>query len=146
MTTAAPKKEHPTNRVRALVHQWMAVWDRNDGDAAPLLDLLSPEGFAIHVTTQKEPISTAAGVEKWFGAFHEQVAEDEHQVQSVEISPLADGAYRVEIAVRCPGTALGGGPFLVRSQHSWEVVDYGGLFPRIRRLEAKLITEAAPSS
>ncbi|MDQ3032540.1 MAG: nuclear transport factor 2 family protein [Myxococcota bacterium] len=129
---------HPTNRVRALVHLWMSIWDRNDGDAAPLLDLLSPEGFAIHVTTQPDPITTAAGVRAWFGEFAKKVSDDEHQVESVAIAPLEAGAYRVEIHVRCPGTAITGQPFLVSSVHTWEVVDYGGFVPRIRRLEAKL--------
>lgn len=129
---------HPTNRIRTLVHLWMSIWDRNDGDAAPLLDLLSPEGFAIHVTTQPDPISTVAGVRTWFGAFAKQVSEDEHQVESMEITAMPDGAYHVETHIRCPGTAITGRPFLVHSVHTWEVVDYGGLYPRIRRLEAKL--------
>jgi hypothetical protein len=130
--------KHPTNRIRALAHKWMSIWDQNSGDAAALLDLLSPEGFAIHVTTQPDPITTSAGVHAWFAEFAKRVSDDEHQVQSLEISPLPDGAFAVEMNVRCPGTAITGQPFLVSSVHSWEVVDYGGDLPRIRRVQAKL--------
>ncbi|MBX2798916.1 MAG: hypothetical protein KTR31_14665 [Myxococcales bacterium] len=73
--------EAARNRILALVHAWMAVWDANRGDAAPLLDLLSPEGFELHTTTQPEPITTIAGTKAWFATFPGKVVRDLHPPQ-----------------------------------------------------------------
>ena len=133
--------EAARNRILALVHTWMSVWDANRGDAAPLLDLLSPEGFELHTTTEPEPIPTIAGVKAWFAAFPTKVARDNHVVEGVTIERAGDH-WSVQIRVFAPGTTVDGAPFVVRSEHSWLVVDYGGALPRISRLEAHLVREA----
>ncbi len=130
--------EYVVNRIKSLVHHWMSIWDLNEGDATPLIELLSPEGFEFHTTTQPEPITTLDGLRTWYAAFPTRVKIDNHIVESIEISPLANGRYRVVTNIRCPGVAITGDPFLVTSVHDWEVADYGGLFPRICRFEAKL--------
>ena len=136
--------EAARNRILALVHAWMSVWDANQGDAAPLLDLLSPEGFELHTTTQPEPITTIAGVQAWFAAFPKQVRQDNHVVEDVAVRRLGEGddLWAVEIRVFAPGITAAGDAFVVRSTHRWEVVDYGGAVPRIRRLEAHLVRES----
>ena len=136
--------EAARNRILALVHRWMSVWDANHGDAAPLLDLLSPEGFELHTTTQPDPITTIAGTQAWFSTFPTKVARDNHVVEDVQIRRLGSGddLWGVTIRVYAPGTTVDGTAFVVRSQHTWEVVDYGGAVPRIRRLEAHLVRES----
>jgi hypothetical protein len=39
------------NRIKSLVHHWMSIWDMNTGDATPLIEVLSPEGFQINAST-----------------------------------------------------------------------------------------------
>ena len=131
------------NRIKCLVHYWMSIWDMNTGDAAPLIDVLSPEGFQIVVTTQPDPITTIAGVEAWFGEGPKKIAVDNHHVDSIDITPLSSGRYEVRTHVTCPGVTVTGQEFTVRSQHVWEVVDFGGFLPRIAKLSAKL--DAVPA-
>ena len=130
--------ELAVNRIKSLVHYWMGIWDLNTGDATPLIEVLSPEGFAIHVASQPEPITTVAGVRAWYAEFPKRVKIDNHHVESIEIQELGGNRYRVLTSIRCPGVAINDQPFLVTSEHDWEVVDFGGLFPRISKLTAKL--------
>ena len=126
------------NRLAALVHLWMSVWDQNTGDAAPLLDLLSPEGFTITLTQEKQVYTTIPEVKAWFAKFPKQVAHDVHVVESIDITPEDDGSWRVVVHIAGRGTAVTGELFSVRSLHDWNVVDYGGFLPRIRRMTVAL--------
>ncbi len=140
MNTAAPAStELIVNRIKSLVHLWMSIWDANKGDAAPLVDLLSPEGFEIHLTSTPAPITTAAGVQAWFGAYPGMVKADNHRVDTIVIRSRDDGAHDVVIDVTCPGVAIDDKPFLVRSHHEWQVVDYGGHLPRIRSVTVRVV-------
>ena len=147
-TTPTPtaSTEYVRNRIKCLVHRWMSIWDLNDGDASPLIDLLSPEGFAFHTTTKPEPITTLEDLRAWYAAFPTRVKIDNHVVESIEIEPLPSGRYRVLTHIRCPGIAITGEPFLVTSVHDWEVADYGGLFPRICTFDAKLTVHPTPQA
>ncbi|MEB3220631.1 MAG: hypothetical protein VKS61_00995 [Candidatus Sericytochromatia bacterium] len=119
------------NRIKSLVHHWMSIWDMNTGDATPLIEVLSPEGFQINASTVPEPITTVAGVRAWFAEFPKHVKIDNHNVESIDIEELPNGRYRVLTKITCPGVTIDDKPFLVTSEHDWEVADYGGLFPRI---------------
>lgn len=122
---------YPINRIKSLVHHWMAIWDLNKGDATPLIELLSPEGFAFYTTTHPEPITTVEGLRAWYAEFPKQVKIDNHNVDKIVIEPLPNGRYRVLTSITCPGVTVQDQPFLITSEHDWEVAEYGGLFPRI---------------
>lgn len=133
--------EAARNRILALVHLWMSVWDANRGDAAPLLDLLSPEGFTIELLEEKQTLTTIEAVRVWFARFPQMVKQDVHIVESVDISRAAGGRWRSVTHIRGPGLTVTDQPFLVRSLHDWEVVDYGGLLPRVARMTIRLVRE-----
>jgi hypothetical protein len=140
--------EAARNRMLALVYDYMSIWDRNSSDAAALIDLLSPEGFTITDVAANRIMTTIAAVQTWYAEFPKLVKQDNHIVESVAVSPLPGGAWQVRIHVRAQGISADGSPFLVRRDHLWEVVDYGGLLPRIARLTVSLVGDAArpPSS
>lgn len=133
--------ELSVNRIKSMVYHWMSIFDENKGDAAPLADLMSPEGFKMIVTTTPEPITTIPGLQGWYAKFQDVVQSDNHIVQSIDVSKLEDGAFAVKINIVCPGINANGEPFRLASQHNWEVVDYGGLFPRIRKFASHVINE-----
>lgn len=135
------KFELSVNRIKSMVYHWMSIFDENKGDAAPLADLMSPEGFKMIVTTSSEPITTIPGMQNWYAEFQHVVQTDNHIVQSIDVSKLKDGAFAVKINLVCPGIDAKGTPFRLSSQHNWEVVDYGGLFPRIRKFASHVINE-----
>ena len=143
MTVATESTEYPVNRIKSLVHYWMSIWDLNHGDATPLIDLLSPEGFAFHTTTHPEPITTVEELREWYAEFPKKVKVDNHKVNSIEIEKLPSGRFRVMTKITCPGIAINNEPFLITSVHDWEVADYGGLFPRICVFRSKLTMHEA---
>lgn len=138
--------EMARNRVNALVHCWMSIWDQNTGDAAPLLDLLSPEGFTIDLIEEKQTISTIAGVQAWFAKFPMIIEQNNHIVESIEVSRNASQAgpakWRAVTRIRCPVITVQGQSAVVTSHHDWEVIDYGGALPRICRMKIKLVRGA----
>lgn len=133
--------EAARNRILALVHQWMSIWDKNTGDAAPLIDLLSPEGFVINLVAEHKTLTTIKDVKAWYATFPTLVKQDNHIVESVEVSPLGDDHWRSHTRIRGPGISVQGQPFLVRTDHDWDVVDYGGLMPRIAKITVSLVRE-----
>jgi hypothetical protein len=143
--SVAPPVDHAfeaaRNRMLALVHHYMSIWDKNTGDAAPLIDLLSPEGFTVYLVTENKTITTIAGVQEWFGGLSKLVKQDNHIVESVDVSALPSGGWGVRTLVRGSGITTQGQPFLVRTDHKWEVIDYGGLMPRITKLTVSLIRD-----
>jgi hypothetical protein len=141
----APAVDHALeiarNRVTALVYLFMSIWDRNDGDGAPLVDLLSPEGFTITATVAPDPpetLQTIAEVRRWCAEATRPVSQVNHLVESIDVSALRGDVWQVHVAVRAPGIGVDGRPFLARSDHRWEVVDYGGFLPRIRKIDLVL--------
>ena len=131
--------ERIVNRIKSLVYRWMSIWDGNTGDAAPLLELLSPEGFQIHVSDLPAPLRDIAGVQAWFAQFPKRVAVVNHHIGQIEVSPLPSGHHRVVIHVSAPGVAVTGQAFVANSVHEWDVVDFGGLFPRIVEASVHLL-------
>ncbi|WP_434927367.1 hypothetical protein [Shewanella sp. HL-SH2] len=134
--------EAAKNRVKSLVYHWMSIWDANTGNAAPLIDALSPEGFQINLVEEKETLETIAEVKSWFAKFPTLVKQDNHIVESIEITALDRDRWRAVTKIRGPGIAVNGQPFLVHSFHDWEVVDYGGAMPRISKMSIRLIQQA----
>lgn len=116
------------------------------GDAAPLLDLLSPEGFTIDLIEEKQTISTIAGVQAWFAKFPMIIEQNNHIVESIEVSRNASQAgpakWRAVTRIRCPVITVQGQSAVVTSHHDWEVIDYGGALPRICRMKIKLVRGA----
>jgi hypothetical protein len=133
-----PALEAARNRILALVHLWMSIWDANKGDAAPLLDLLSPAGFRIVLEKEGQTLTTVDEVKTWFAGFAALVRSDNHLVTSVELSPLGPERWRAQIAITAPGIAASGQAFVAHSAHDWEVVDYGGLLPRVEVMTIRL--------
>jgi hypothetical protein len=135
--------ETARNRVTALVYHYMSLWDHNAGDGAPIVDLLSPEGFTITIAADPpKVISTIEEVRAWYTAAPRQVSQVNHLVQSIDVSALRGDVWQVDIAVRAPGIGVGGRPFVARSDQRWEVVDYGGFLPRIRKIDMVLTVSA----
>ncbi len=144
-TTTSPvdhELEAARNRVQALVYLWMSIWDGNSGNAAPLVDLLSPEGFVIELVEEKQTITTVEGVKAWFAKFPTMVKQDNHIVQSIAVSRAENGHWQSITRVRGPGITVKGDPFLVFSDHDWDVIDYGGILPRIARMTVKLVQQS----
>lgn len=136
--TIDPALEAARNRVTALVHLWMSVWDANRGDAAPLLDLLAPTGFQIVLAAEKRTLTTIEEVRDWFAGFSHLVKRDNHLVQGIELGANGPDRWTVDIKVRAPGIAVDGTSFVAQSVHHWNVVDYGGWLPRIERMSVEL--------
>jgi hypothetical protein len=136
--------EAARNRIRALVHLWMSIWDRNTDDGAPLLDLLSPEGFTIELVAEKQTITTIAGVQAWFAKFPTIIQQNNHIVESVEVSRASEpgsGKWRAVTRIRCPVITVQGQSGVVTSHHDWDVVDYGGVLPRISRIKVEVVRQ-----
>lgn len=130
--------ELANNRIRSLVHCWMGIWDRNDGNGEAFLSLLSPDGFEIGATNMPEPVKTVGALLPWFAGFAKKVKVTNHCVRSVNIEPKGGTKYKVFIEVACPGILATGGDFYAVSTHEWDVADYGGVFPRIEKIFIKL--------
>jgi hypothetical protein len=141
-TAVDTELEAARNRINALVYLWMSVWDKNTGDAAPLLDLLSPEGFTIELVEEKQTITTIEGVKAWFAKFPTLVKQDNHIVESIDVSRAGDGRWRSITRIRAPGITAQDQPFAVSSYHDWQVVDYGGPLPRIASMNIKLVHDS----
>ncbi len=82
--------------------------------------------------------TTVPEVMDWFARFPKMVAEDVHVVESIDITPAEEGSWRVVVHIAGRGTAVTGEPFEARSLHDWNVQDYGGFLPRIRRMKVAM--------
>ena len=93
----------------------------------------------MHLTSTPDPITTIVGLQGWFGTVATRVKTVNHLVQSIDVTKLDDGAFGVEIMLRAPGMSTSDVPFNLSSVHNWEVVDYGGQYPKIRRFATKVV-------
>ena len=66
------------------------------------------------------------------------VKEDNHIIESLEVSRADGGRWRALTKIRGVGVSVKDEPFLVFSSHDWEVIDYGGSLPRIAKMTVKL--------
>lgn len=124
------------NRIRSLVHCWMSVFDRNDGNAALLLDLLAPTGFELNVS--KGRLTRVEEVQDWVSGFSKSILVSNHHVDSVTFELHDETHYSATIRISWHGVLANGQPGTGGSLHQWEIVDYGGLFPKITKVNAQL--------
>lgn len=124
------------NRLRSLVHCWMGVFDKNDGDATTLLDLLAPTGFELNVSAGR--LTRIEEVQAWVAGFSKSVLVSNHHVDNVEFEVRDETHYTATIRIGWHGVLANGQPGTGGSIHHWEIVDYGGLFPKITTVTARL--------
>jgi hypothetical protein len=124
------------NRIRSLVHCWMSVFDRNNGDATTLLDLLAPTGFELNVSAGH--LTRIEEVQGWIEGFSKSVLVSNHRVDSLTFEVQDDTHFAATIRVVWTGVLANGQPASGGSIHQWELVDYGGLFPKITKVTAQL--------
>lgn len=123
------------HRCRAFAHRWLWIWE-NLGDASAFDELLDEGSLDVHFHAG-ETIATRRDFRAEARRLGGGVAATHHILESLRLAG-AGPLHTVTADVSWRGESTGGTPLRARSRNTWELVDAGGRYPRLKRLRVEL--------
>jgi len=112
---------YPENRLKSLVHYWMALVEHPDRAANPFKEILAPE---IHIDFGNgQPITSFEHLEDWVNGPASSVQASRHQIDNFNFTELAMDHYELQFDASWHGIRLDGVVMSAKTQHTWSVLD-----------------------
>jgi hypothetical protein len=120
----------PEHRVRAFAYRWLWLWE-NAGDGSAFDEVLAGEGLEVRIRGG-EPLATRAAVREEARRLSAGLGAMHHALAALEIA-VSGPRYEAVAEIDWRGSSTGGTPLRARMRQTWELLDEGGRFPRLRR-------------
>ena len=141
-TTPNFKDAYPDNRVRSLLHYWLALIEDPARRLEPFKEILA-EGYALNFSSGK--ISDAAAFEKWFRGSASSVTASTHVVQNLKVEALNASEFKMSAELDWEGILPTNAEMTARTRHVWLVVDNPKeRFARIKTMDVEALRPFAP--
>ena len=129
---------YPESRTQSFMHYWLLLMEGVGESAAPFQELLAQDGFTLHFTSGKEPITTFEGLETWFSGVGGQIQKSSHIPKDLEVKVVSDDTFSVSVNFDWVGVANDGSLMTAETHHEWILKDTQERFLRMK--EAKVTT------
>ena len=141
-TTLTFKDAYPDNRVRSLLHYWLALIEDPARRIDPFKEILAT-GYALNFSSGK--ISDATAFEKWFRGPASSVAASTHEVQNLKVEVLSSSEFKMSAELDWEGILPNNAEMTARTRHVWLVVDNPKeRFARIKTMDVEVLRPFAP--
>lgn len=112
---------YPENRMKSLMHYWLANMERLDGDVTPFKELLAPN-FQLNFSTSSK-LNSIEDLEKWLNGTPTQLKESKHIPTNFSMKTIMENEYEVTVSFDWTGTAKDGTKMKATTKHVWYVID-----------------------
>jgi hypothetical protein len=143
---AASTKEltdsYPDNRLKSLVHYWLALIEDPQRRLEPFQEIL---GKDFKLDFSSGAIVDFAGFEKWFRGPASAVAASTHQISNFSYQRRADNTFDLKVDFDWQGILPNGNEMTAKTRHSWTVDDnVTERFARIKTMQVEVLKPFAP--
>jgi ketosteroid isomerase-like protein len=132
------------NRLRSLVHYWLALIEDPSRNPEPVREILA-DGFALNFSSGA--ITDFAGFEAWLAGPGSQVAASTHVISEFSVMENADGTYGMTADFDWAGILPDGSELVAKTRHNWTVTnDVTERFARILTVDVEVLEPFRPRS
>lgn len=139
---AAYEDAYADNRMRSLVHYWLALVEDPARNAAPFKEILADE-FVLNFSSGA--ITEFEGLEAWLAGPGSQVEASTHIIENFSVKETAEETYEVSVDFDWIGILPGGAEMVAKTRHRWAVEnDVGERFARIKSMDVEVLEKFRP--
>ncbi len=111
---------YPTNRVKSLIHYWLALVERLESDPEPFCELLADQfqlNFPSGLLTSKQDLET------WILKSSTQLRLSAHIVDFCHVEVVSENEYRAVFECSWKGITLDGKQLTAVTRHTWDILN-----------------------
>ncbi|MEM8657572.1 MAG: hypothetical protein AAGF22_05700, partial [Pseudomonadota bacterium] len=130
------------NRMRSLVHYWLALIEDPSRDPEPVREILAED---MSLNFSSGVITDFAGFEAWLAGPASQVAASTHVIRNFSAEETSEDTYAVTVDFDWSGILPGATVLVAKTRHNWTVVnDPAERFARIQTIDVEVLEEFRP--
>lgn len=142
-TTEVFVDAYAENRLRSLVHYWLALIEDPSRDPEPVREILA-DGFTLNFSSGA--ITDFDGFKAWLAGPGSQVAASTHVISNSSAKTLKDDEFQLAVDFAWFGIAPDGTEFVAKTRHSWTVSNnVTERFARIKTLDVEVLEPFRPA-
>ncbi len=127
------------NRMRSLVHHWLAIIEDPARDPEPAREIFADE-FSLNFSSGK--ITDFEGFATWLRGPGSQVAANTHSISNFFAKQIGEDTYEVSVEFDCVGILPSGDEMTAKTRHRWAVSnDVTERFARIKTVDVEVLED-----
>jgi hypothetical protein len=141
-TAPAFEEAYPQNRLKSLLHYWLALIEDPARRVEPFKQLLA-DGFELQFLSGT--ITDMAAFEAWLRGPGSAVTASTHAISGFSVEPTVADAYRMQVDLAWQGLLPDGKPMAAKTRHVWTVIDNPKeRFARIKTIAVQVLAPLQP--
>jgi hypothetical protein len=125
---------YPKNRINSLLHYWMALMERVDGNVEPFRELLTKD-FLLNFSTASQ-IDSIEKLGAWLNGSPKTLQQSSHHPEKLSIKKINESEYEMTVELDWYGIAKDGNKLTAKTKHIWQIVDdVEDRFAKIKRAD-----------
>ena len=141
-STDAFEDAYPENRLRSVMHYWLALIEDPARNPAPAQEILA-EDFSLNFSSGK--ITDFEGFKSWLAGPASQVAASTHMPSNISYEVLDEALYQLKVDFDWEGILPNGQGMTAKTRHVWTVTDDPSeRFARIKSMDVEVLEPFAP--
>ncbi|WP_284379639.1 hypothetical protein [Amylibacter marinus] len=130
------------NRVRSLVHYWLALIEDPSRNPEPVREILA-DGFSLNFSSGA--ITDFDGFKAWLAGPGSQIEASTHVISGFSVFENADGTYAMTAVFDWAGILPDGNELVAKTRHNWTVTnDVAERFARILTVDVEVLEPFRP--
>jgi hypothetical protein len=138
-TAPAFEEAYPQNRVKSLLHYWLALIEDPARRVEPFKELLA-DGFELQFSSGT--ITDMAAFEAWLRGPGSAVTASTHAISGFSVEPAGADTYRMQVDLTWLGLLPDGKQVAAKTHHAWTAVD--NLKERFARIKTAAVQVLEP--
>jgi hypothetical protein len=136
------KDAYPENRIRSLVHYWLALIEDPARKIEPFKEILA-EAYSLNFSSGT--INDAASFEKWFRGPASTVSASTHELENFQYEVLSPTQFKMSVEMQWEGILPNNSEMTARTRHTWLIEDKPKeRFACIKTVDMQLLKPFAP--
>lgn len=130
------------NRMRSLVHYWLALIEDPSRNAEPVREILVDD---MSLNFSSGTITDFEGFEAWLAGPGSQVAASTHVISNLSAEETGENTYAVTVDFDWSGILPDAAVMVAKTRHNWTVVnDPTERFARIQTIDVEVLEDFRP--
>jgi hypothetical protein len=129
---------YPVNRIKSLMHYWLALMENLDGDFLPFKELLT-DNFLLNFSTASE-INSIEKLHARLNGTPKSLLQSSHCPEKFSVKKIMENEYEMTVEFDWKGVGKDGNKMTARTRHVWYIIDnLNDRFAKIKRADVTQI-------